>query len=150
MVHSDVSTAGRSWGRVAAGGLRLAQQIDQVVNKMQQESSSPSTPSICFSLSLVRDFLVRRACTPCPGTLVARFEITTQSIVHDGNFPLGSQQACLHQDSARGRVSDCEFDATDASMFCFDLQTPWPLSTNPNSDSLWRLLPRELLSSMPG
>ena len=116
---------------------------------MQQESSSLSTPSICLSLSLVRDFLGRRAFSPCPGTLVIRFQITTESALRHGNFPLGSQQTYLRQDSASGRISDCEFDATDASIFCFDLLTPWPLSTNLNTDSLWRLSPRELLSPRP-
>jgi hypothetical protein len=46
MIHS----AGRTWDCVAVGGLQLAQE-------MQQESSSPSTPSICISLPLVGNSL---------------------------------------------------------------------------------------------
>jgi hypothetical protein len=64
MIHTAISNVGRTWDGVAAGGLRLAQEIDQVVDKMQQESSSsssssssPSTPSSCISLSLVGNSL---------------------------------------------------------------------------------------------
>jgi pimeloyl-ACP methyl ester carboxylesterase len=57
MIHSAVSNVGRTWDGIAAGGLRLAQEIDRVVDEMQQESASPSTSSICISLSLVGNSL---------------------------------------------------------------------------------------------
>jgi hypothetical protein len=36
MIHTTVSTVGRTWDGVAARGLRLAQEIDQVLDKMQK------------------------------------------------------------------------------------------------------------------
>jgi hypothetical protein len=57
MIHSAVSNVDRTWDGIAAGGLRLAQEIDRVVDEIQQESVSPSTPSICISLSLVGNSL---------------------------------------------------------------------------------------------
>jgi hypothetical protein len=95
MIHGTVSSVGRTWDGVAAGGLQLGQDVDRVVeDKMQHELSSPLTPSW--------EFLGRLVCSPCPGTLVVVFQITTQSLLHDGNFPFGSQQACLRQDSPSG------------------------------------------------
>ena len=63
IIHSAISNVGRTWDGIAAGGLRLADEIDHVVDKLmiqqqqQQQQESSLSSSKTMSLSLVGNSL---------------------------------------------------------------------------------------------